>query len=68
MSPRGLPTLSMIASQASMHCVQCTHSICSPLRMSMPVGQVVTQALQSMQSPMVSGRGSVPLPRGSPRR
>ena len=41
----------MIESHASMHCVQWMHSICSPSRMSMPVGQVTTQAPQSMQSP-----------------
>ena len=49
-------TRSMIASQASMHWVQATHSICRPLRMSIPVGQVMTQALQSMQSPYVLAR------------
>ena len=67
MSPRGLPTLSMIASQASMHCVQWMHSICRPSRMSMPVGQVSTQAPQSMQSPASAGRSFTFVPRGSPR-
>ena len=51
MSPRGRSTASMIESQASMHWVQATHSICSPSRMSMPVGHVRTHAPQSMQSP-----------------
>ncbi len=65
----------MIASHASMHWVQAMHSIWSPSRMSMPVGQVRTHAKQSMQSP---SRGRRPacssaiffferLARGSPR-
>ena len=67
MRPRGFPTLSMIASQASMHWVQWMHSICSPSRMSMPVGQVRTQAPQSMQSPAPVGRSFTWCARGSPR-
>ena len=55
----------MMSSQASMHAVQARHSICTPLRMSMPVGHTTTQRLQSTQSPAPA----VPfLPRGSPRR
>ena len=51
-----------------MHWVQLTHSICKPSRMSMPVGQVVTQAPQSMQSPRSAiGPFLRILPRGSPR-
>ena len=34
-----------------MQAVQWTHSICVPLRMSMPVGQTATHWLQAMQSP-----------------
>ena len=46
-----------------MHAVHATQSICSPFRMSMPVGQTATQRRQSTQSPVV-----LPfLPRGSPR-
>ena len=35
-----------------MQAVQWTHSICVPLRMSMPVGQTATHWWQSMQSPL----------------
>ena len=68
MRPGLRPILTMISSQASMHCVQWMHSICRPSRMSMPVGQVRTHMPQSMQSPAPSGRGRVPFMRGSPRR
>ena len=34
-----------------MQSAQVMHSICWPLRMSMPIGQTLTQAMQSMQSP-----------------
>jgi hypothetical protein len=72
----------MIASHASMHCVQPMHSIWSPLRMSIPVGHVLTHAPQSTQSPTfaatlaspsTSAMGSAPptlrpgFVRGSPR-
>ena len=49
---------------------QPTHSICVPLRMSIPVGQTWTQMPQSTQSPRPRARGSLPLgraPRDSPR-
>ncbi len=51
-SAAGVPTLSMISSQASMQVAQPMHSICRPLRMSMPVGQTWTQRRQSTQSPV----------------
>ena len=54
--PAGRPILSMMSSQASMHSAQVMHSSWLPSRMSMPIGQTTTQALQSMQSP-----ASVPL-------
>ena len=60
MRPGGRPILSITASQASMHWVQWMHSICSPWRMSMPVGQVTTQAPQSMQSPKAPAPGLSP--------
>jgi hypothetical protein len=71
MSPRSLPTLSMMESQASMHSAQVMHSSCWPSRMSMPIGHTATQALQSTQSPMVSPAASAFLTwreRGSPRQ
>ena len=34
-----------------MHAAQAMHSICRPLRMSMPVGHTCTHSVQSMQSP-----------------
>ena len=55
-----------------MHSAQVMHSICWPSRMSMPMGQTFTQAMQSMQSPLVPPSDFVAsplwiLPRGSPR-
>ena len=47
----------MMASQASIHWAQLIHSICSPSRISIPIGQAVTQAPQSMQSPQTSAEG-----------
>ena len=68
MRPRLRSSLSITASQASMHWAQPMHSICRPLRMSMPVGHTVTHAPQSTQSPAVSRTGSFFfLARGSPR-
>ena len=57
-SPLGLPIRAITPSQASMHCVQAMHSICSPSRISMPVGQVSVHRPQSMQSPMPTRRGA----------
>ena len=52
-----------------MHWVQAMHSICRPpSRMSMPVGQVVTQRPQSMQSPPVRSSFLRHGWRGSPAR
>ena len=41
----------MTPSQASMHRAQVMQANCWPSRMSMPIGQTATQALQSTQSP-----------------
>ena len=54
MSPVGRPHRGITSSQASMQAVQLTHSSWMPLRMSMPVGQTVTQRWQSTQSPVVA--------------
>ena len=40
--PGSLPVFSIIWSQASIHAVQPTHSICVPLRTSIPVGHTFT--------------------------
>jgi hypothetical protein len=61
----------MIASQASMHSAQVMHSSCWPSRMSMPIGQTATQALQSTQSPIARPSAAAfltPRVRGSPRQ
>ena len=71
MRPRGLPILSITASQASMHSAQLMHSSWLPSRMSMPIGQTATQALQSTQSPTLRPCASAflrPDWRGSPRQ
>ena len=47
----GRPILAITSSQASMQRPQVMQPICDPSRMSTPVGQTATQALQSMQSP-----------------
>ena len=68
-SPLGRPTLPMTSSQASMQRPQPMHSSCWPSRMSMPVGQTATHALQSTQSPRPSQLAPfLCLPRGSPRQ
>jgi hypothetical protein len=61
----------MMSLQASMHKPQVMQASCWPLRMSMPIGQTFTQAMQSMQSPLPCATASAVLPpclpRGSPR-
>ena len=48
---------------------QVMQAICCPSRMSIPIGQTLTQALQSMQSPSWSAWAPLRcLPRGSPRQ
>ena len=53
-----------------MQAAQLMHSYCSPLRMSIPVGQTCTHSVQLTQSPRPNAFGSAFLeraPRGSPR-
>jgi hypothetical protein len=65
----GWPDFTIISLQASMHSPQLMHSSCTPSRMSTPVGQACTQALQSMQAPSFACAASrLPCPRGSPRQ
>ena len=47
--PLGAWILAITSSQASMHRPQAMQAACSPLRMSIPVGQTCTHSVQSMQ-------------------
>ena len=61
----------MTLSQASMHSAQVMHSSCWPSRISIPMGQTATQALQSTQSPTDCPAAETFLAcreRGSPRQ
>jgi hypothetical protein len=63
--------LSITPLHASMHSAQVMHSSCWPSRMSMPMGQTTTQALQSTQSPTGLPAAAAFLAwreRGSPRQ
>ena len=65
--PVGRPSRCMTASQASTQLAHPTHSSCSPLRISIPVGQTCTHRRQLMQSPAPVDPSRPGAPRGSPR-